>query len=82
MKIGNVYEVAWIDIANHAIGWTEEIDVEVAEIVSVGLLVAKSKKAITLVQNYCYKGPGSPNGCNAISIPRGCIESIHKLRRK
>ena len=82
MKIGKLYQIDWIDSANHAIGWEEKIGVEVAVIGSFGMLVAKNKKAVTLVQNVCYDGPGSPNGCNAISIPRGCIKSIKQLKVK
>ena len=82
MKLYQLYEVTWIDSANHAIGWEDGTDIgtKVATIVSVGFLWAKNKKAITLVQNVCTKGPGSPSGCNAISIPKGCIKSTRKLK--
>lgn len=82
MKLGKLYQIDWIDSANHAIGWQDEIGVEVAVISSVGFLSAKNKKAVTLVQNICYDGPGSPSGCNAISIPRGCIKSIKRIGRR
>ena len=82
MKLKQLYEIKWVDSANHAIDWTENIGVNIAKIKSVGYLIAKNKKGITLVQNACYKGPGSPNGFNAVSIPKGCIVSVKKLKGK
>lgn len=82
MKLGKLYQVTWIDSANHAVGWEDNIDVEVATIGSVGCFIGETKKAITLVQNVCYSGPGSPSGCNAISIPKGCIKSVKRLKVK
>ena len=82
MKIGKVYSVDWVDSANHAIGWEHGVGVELAVICSVGFLSAKNKKAITLVQNVCFHGVGEGSQCNAISIPRGCIKSITRLKVK
>ena len=82
MKIGKVYAVDWIDSANHAIGWEHEVNTELATICAIGFLTSKSKKGITLVQNVCYDGPGEGSQCNAISIPRGCIKSITRLKVK
>ena len=82
LKKGKLYRVDWFDSTNHAMGWEDKVGVEISAISSYGILIAKNKNAITLVQNVCFEGAGSPCACNAITIPRGCIKSVRRLTVK
>lgn len=73
--------VRWVDSANHAIGWERKVKSRLSLITSVGFIVDETKKAITLIQSICIKGPGKGSTNNAITIPKKCIDCIQNLKQ-
>lgn len=71
--------VEWMDSCEKH-GWTDVNDAASrTRIVSVGLLVKKTKKEITISTSYC---PQFKNVCSPLTIPRSAIKKMKKVSRR
>lgn len=78
-----IVEILWSDSFSHGIGWRdiqtrEKIPEDAALIRTVGYLVSKSKKWVTICQSVSEDADGS-SVYHTFSIPTACINKMKKL---
>lgn len=85
--VNSTVMVTWVDSANHAVAWTDTNEVrhkhQFAFIESVGIVSKIDNEGLTLIQSFCYDGPGEvgdTSANNAISIPKGCVLNMRLLK--
>jgi hypothetical protein len=76
--------VVWEDISSEHLGWFNVDDIQnldTAKAYTPGWVVSYNQHTLYMIQALAlHKGDLSPSV--DLSIPRGCIQTIHKLRNK
>lgn len=77
-------QVEWDD-SQFAGGWEHETtlnpDYEMPVVYTTGFLVQETDKYLTIAQSMIFYHDVSNQLCGLMTIPRGCIRSIRKIRR-
>lgn len=76
MRKFQLVRVRWLDSASH-LGWQSHAeDHEVSTVESIGWLVKESKEQLTITHSFS----DNRDVMDALSIPRGCILKVMKLK--
>ena len=73
VNIDSVEVIHWRDaLSDH--GWSETRETELAEVVSVGFLIAEDRKAVCIATTWA-----EPESNGRMNIPKGWITKIYKV---
>jgi hypothetical protein len=83
VAVGALVACEWLDSANSAEWATLERIRQTskpARATSVGWLIARDRRSLTICPHLVRLGKGEPDGCGDIVIPLGCIVRLTRLK--
>jgi hypothetical protein len=67
--------ITWVDSSAHSLGWTDETDLELVPIITVGFLLKEDKDSYTISHSLGFSGLHF----DAFVIPKGCVKSFIEM---
>ncbi len=80
IKVGDIVQLCWLDILGHESPWItneEAKKMKPMEMTSMGKVVSKTRKYITIAGTWSKQDPDTWGNCN--SIPVGVVQEIRKV---
>jgi len=67
--------ITWVDSSSHHLGWTDETDLDIVPIISVGFLVDDNEESYVISHSIGFNGLHF----DAFVIPKGCVKSYVEM---
>ena len=74
-RMKKIVAIKWIDSSAHSTGWTDEKDLELIPILTVGFLISETDESYSISHSIGFKGLHF----DVFMIPKGCVLEIKDL---
>ena len=73
--MNKIVSIEWVDSSHYSLGWTDEVNLDLTPIITIGFLVGENKESYTVSHSVGFEG----YHFDAFVITKGCVKNVSYL---